>query len=163
MGSFRTGTLKCWLQVANRFAADKGLPTWSHFRIVPVDNQIQRIDDEEDDAYSFAWVAGGQYWWTNVCDPAKDLVTGNGCEVTMVHPSCQVDSMAVERRAGVAGISERWRTLCQILNRLAITLIEGSAGTIHWTIPPTYVEDLNITVIFPSERFQGRSGIPPRF
>jgi hypothetical protein len=38
--------------VSDRFAASKGLQRLAQFKIFPVDNQVQRIDDDPDNAYS---------------------------------------------------------------------------------------------------------------
>jgi hypothetical protein len=69
---------EAWTHVSQRFAMSKGLHEWSQYRIFPVNGQVQRFDEELDNAYTFDWEAGKQYWWWNVYDEAADLVRGEG-------------------------------------------------------------------------------------
>jgi hypothetical protein len=55
-------------------------PHWSVFRLFAMVNAIQRPGGE-DQAYTFNWEEGKQYWWDNVYDPAMDRGTGQGKEM----------------------------------------------------------------------------------
>jgi hypothetical protein len=142
-----------WAHVSRRFAASKGLQEWSQFRIFPVNGQVQRLDDEMDNAYTFDWEEGKQYWWWNVYDEAADLVRGEGQAIKMGGYGDCVEALAIERSATLADIAGGWRRSYQIPARLAIAIMSGKPGTFHWCIPDTYQEDMNVALVFRSERF----------
>jgi hypothetical protein len=74
----------------------------------------------------------------------------------MVGADEQLETMTIERSAILADLATRWRTLCQIQERFAITIQQGKTGTFHWFIPAGYQEDLNIALNFPTGRFTTR-------
>jgi hypothetical protein len=57
--------------VSEKIAAAFGMPSWSVFKLCPVDNAIQRIGNH-DLSNTFERIDGKQYRWENVYDPAVD-------------------------------------------------------------------------------------------
>jgi hypothetical protein len=54
------------------------------------------MDEDPDNAYTFDWVEGEQYWWMNRYDEAMDLHRGDGGEIRLADEEDRTDTLAIK-------------------------------------------------------------------
>jgi hypothetical protein len=79
-------------------AQSYGTPDWSVFKLMPLDGDItifSRAWNGKGSDSSFDWKEGMQYLRTNEYDPANDLRTGEGCQITLRDPNEEEEKIAL--------------------------------------------------------------------
>jgi hypothetical protein len=88
-----------WVSVSEKIAPSFGMPELARFKSLPVDSDVTLFSPDENNEEGvisvFDWKERMQYWWTNEYDPAKDLRSGEGRQITLRDSEGNEDTAAI--------------------------------------------------------------------
>jgi hypothetical protein len=108
---------------------------WSVFRLYSVDGLITKLgggSSDDDDACTFTWIPGKQYWSQNECDPGLDLRTGEGKQIHFTVPLHMEDTMEIHGGWGIAEIEVHFKKICHVPERQRVMIRQLGESECDW-------------------------------
>jgi hypothetical protein len=119
-----------WTAFSDRLVTYFGLPRGTLFRLYPVDEEIQRIDDV-DHSYTFDWVEGRQYWFDIVHHASRD--PHDLCrKIRMIDPEGRLESMVIPGQAQTLEVVNLWRRMIDCPDNVTLQINFHNGQECHW-------------------------------